>query len=261
MIAAGVGTVHALVTIYWAFGGSALLQTVGRDMVVLFAGRRWLLLPVAAVKLAVAVAPVVLDRRSWPWRPLTRGLAWSAATVLIFWGGINTVVGNLVLGGAIEPSGGYDRRGMIGHAWLWDPLFLLWGTALAVGLAGSRRPKPLRELADRATPLDPTIWDIRLSTDRGAMVGCAFPRWQRPGDRGSPQRGMRSGAASLAASRPAATDPVNAITGTSGWVTKAALAERGFADVTSYNNAKAGLIYGRSPRWSLSGRRTTRKHV
>jgi hypothetical protein len=132
MIAAGVGTVHALVTIYWAFGGSALLQTVGRDMVALFAGRRWLLLPVAAVKLAVAVAPVVLDRRSWPWRPLTRGLAWSAATVLIFWGGINTVVGNFVLGGAIEPSGGYDRPGMIGHAWLWDPLFLLWGTALAV---------------------------------------------------------------------------------------------------------------------------------
>jgi hypothetical protein len=130
---------------------------VGRDMVALFAGRRWLLLPVAAVKLAVAVAPVVLDRRSWPWRPLTRGLAWSAATVLIFWGGINTVVGNLVLGGAIEPSGGYNRPGMIGHAWLWDPLFLLWGTALAVGLAGSRRPKPLRELADRATPLDPTI--------------------------------------------------------------------------------------------------------
>jgi hypothetical protein len=157
MIAAGVGTVHALVTIYWAFGGSALLQTVGRDMVALFAGRRWLLLPVAAVKLAVAVAPVVLDRRSWPWRPLTRGLAWSAATVLIFWGGINAVVGNLVLGGAIEPSGGYNRPGMIGHAWLWDPLFLLWGTALAVGLAGSRRPKPLPELADRATPLDPTI--------------------------------------------------------------------------------------------------------
>ena len=62
------------------------------------------------------------------------------ATVLIFWGGINTVVGNLVLGGAIEPSGGYDRPGMIGHAWLWDPLFLIWGTALAVGLAGSRQP-------------------------------------------------------------------------------------------------------------------------
>jgi hypothetical protein len=73
MIAAGVGTVHALVTIYWAFGGSALLQTVGRDMVALFAGRRWLLLPVAAVKLAVAVAPVVLDRGSWPWRPSRAG--------------------------------------------------------------------------------------------------------------------------------------------------------------------------------------------
>jgi hypothetical protein len=45
----------------------------------------------------------------------------------------------------------------LSNTWLWDPLFLLWGTALAVGLAGSRRPKPLRELADRATPLDPTI--------------------------------------------------------------------------------------------------------
>ena len=147
-IAAGVGMVHTLFTIYWAFGGSALLQTVGRDMVNVFAGRRWLLLPVAAVKLAVAVAPVVLDRRSWPWRPLTRGLAWTAAAVLIFWGGINTVVGNLVLGGAIEPSGGYEGPGMIGHAWLWDPLFLIWGTALAVGLAGSRRSRAAAELVD-----------------------------------------------------------------------------------------------------------------
>jgi len=142
MIAAGLGIVHTLVTVYWVFGGSALLQTLGRDMVAVFAGRRWLLLPVAAVKLAVAVAPVVLDRHSWPLRPLTRGLAWTAAMVLIFWGGVNTVVGNLVLGGAIEPSGGYDRPGMIGHAWLWDPLFLLWGLALAVGLTGSRRPRP-----------------------------------------------------------------------------------------------------------------------
>jgi hypothetical protein len=41
------------------------------------------------------------------------------ATVLIFWGGINTVVGNLVLGGAIASSGGYDLPGMIGHEWLW----------------------------------------------------------------------------------------------------------------------------------------------
>ena len=69
MIAAGVGTVHALVTIYWAFGGSALLQTVGPDMVALFAGRRWLLLPVAAVKLTVAVAPVVLNAVPGPGAP------------------------------------------------------------------------------------------------------------------------------------------------------------------------------------------------
>ena len=27
---------------------------------------------------------------------------------------------------------------MVGHAFLWDPLFLAWGLALAVGLAQSR---------------------------------------------------------------------------------------------------------------------------
>ena len=58
--------------------------------------------------------------------------------MLVVWGGLNTVVGNLVLAGWIVPDGGYDRAGMIGHAWLWDPLFLAWGLALAVGLRWDR---------------------------------------------------------------------------------------------------------------------------
>ena len=58
--------------------------------------------------------------------------------MLVAWGGLNTVVGNLVLAGAIVPDGGFDRPGMVGHAFLWDPLFLAWGLALAVGLWGSR---------------------------------------------------------------------------------------------------------------------------
>jgi hypothetical protein len=48
------------------------------------------------------------------------------------------VVGNLVLVGAIRPTAGYDRLGMIGHAFMWDPLFLVWGVALAVGMAKTR---------------------------------------------------------------------------------------------------------------------------
>ncbi len=43
-------------------------------------------------------------------------------------------MGNLVLAGAVAPDGGYDRAGQVGHAWLWDPLFLVWGIALVVGL-------------------------------------------------------------------------------------------------------------------------------
>ena len=54
------------------------------------------------------------------------------------WGGLNTIVGNLVLAGAIVPEGGFDRTGMIGHAFLWDPLFAVWGLALAVALARRR---------------------------------------------------------------------------------------------------------------------------
>ena len=57
--------------------------------------------------------------------------------LLILWGGVNTVTGNLVLSGTVEPDGGYDHDGMVGHAWLWDPLFFIWGVALVVGLCGS----------------------------------------------------------------------------------------------------------------------------
>jgi hypothetical protein len=57
----------------------------------------------------------------------------------VAWGGLNTVTANLVLAGVIRPDGGFDRPGMVGHAYLWDPLFLLWGAALVVALRVSRR--------------------------------------------------------------------------------------------------------------------------
>ncbi|WP_235531315.1 hypothetical protein [Phycicoccus sp. Soil748] len=57
------------------------------------------------------------------------------------------MVANLVLVGAIHPSSGFDRPGMVGHAWLWDPLFLLWGASVVLGLraragaSGARRDR------------------------------------------------------------------------------------------------------------------------
>lgn len=138
VLAALAGTVHALFSLYWAIGGDWLLETLGERIVTTFADMRWVLLPVGLVKLVAALAPLWLDRRGWPLRPLSRGLAWLGALVLVVWGGLNTVVGQLVLSGAIQPDGGYDRPGMIGHAWLWDPLFLVWGLALLVHLVGTR---------------------------------------------------------------------------------------------------------------------------
>ncbi|OAB88951.1 hypothetical protein AWH69_04085 [Janibacter melonis] len=139
VLAALVGTVHAIFSLYWAIGGDWLLETLGERIVTTFADMRWVLVPVGLVKLVAALAPLGLDRRGWPLRPLTRGLAWLGAAVLVVWGGLNTLVGQLVLAGAIQPDGGYDRPGMIGHAWLWDPLFLLWGLALLVHLVVTRR--------------------------------------------------------------------------------------------------------------------------
>ncbi len=61
---------------------------------------------------------------------------WAAAVV---YGGTNTVVSAAVLGGLIRPDGGFDPVAMRGHADLWDPLFLLWGSALVLSLWLSRQ--------------------------------------------------------------------------------------------------------------------------
>ena len=91
------------------------------------------------MKLFAAVAPLVFAAFDWPARRLTRGACWLGAVVLIVWGGANTLVANLVLAGVIKPESGFDQPGMVGHGYLWDPLFLAWGVALVFGLLATRR--------------------------------------------------------------------------------------------------------------------------
>lgn len=136
--AAVIGVVHSAATVYWASGGTWLLWTLGSRVVETFSDRLWLLWPGVLVKLALAIVPAVLVRLCWPAPRAPQMLMWAASVVLIVWGGLNTVVGNLVLAGVIRPGGGYDRNAMIGHAWLWDPLFLVWGVALACALRSAR---------------------------------------------------------------------------------------------------------------------------
>lgn len=140
VVAAASGLVHAGFSLYWAVGGDWLLDTLGERLSehARTASGRVVLGGAALVKAFVALGPLLLARRGWPLPRVTRPVAWLSAALLTLWGAANTVVGQLVLAGAIRPDGGYDRPGMVGHAWLWDPLFLVWGVLLGVGLWRSR---------------------------------------------------------------------------------------------------------------------------
>ncbi|QNK53405.1 DUF3995 domain-containing protein [Dermacoccus sp. PAMC28757] len=133
-LAAVAGTLHTAITFYWALGGKALLWTMGESFIAKFSDVMWVLFPLAIAKGLGAFAPIWLVRRGWPLRRLSLFVCWTGSAVLIAWGGANTLVGNAVLLRAIHPSGGFDRSTMVGHAWIWDPLFLVWGLGLAVGM-------------------------------------------------------------------------------------------------------------------------------
>jgi hypothetical protein len=136
-VAAVAGVVHGAFSLYWGVGGSWLVDTLGENLVEQWQKHHALLLPVGAVKILAALLPLLLLRTPGPpvlWRRPLRAVSWAGSVLLILWGGVNTVTGNLVLAGIVEPDGGYDHDGMVGHAWLWDPLFLVWGVALVVGL-------------------------------------------------------------------------------------------------------------------------------
>lgn len=143
--AAVLGTIHAVFSIYWAAGGTWLVWSLGSSLLATFEGREWFLFPVGVVKLIAAASPLLLARWGWPGRRTTRAACWLGAGVLIIWGGVNAVVGNLVLAGVIQPEAGYDRPGMVGHAYLWDPLFLAWGVAVALGMFRSQRRVHVRD--------------------------------------------------------------------------------------------------------------------
>lgn len=147
LAAACAGSVHAGFSLYWAAGGTWLLETVGQWAVraaeeggPLVTGG---LTAIGVAKLVASWVPVVVERR----RPAllrrwVRAVSWVGAAGLLLYGGANTAIAALILAGVIRPDGGYDHAAMIGHALLWDPLFAVWGLFLAVGLALTRdRPQ------------------------------------------------------------------------------------------------------------------------
>lgn len=154
-IAGLAGLVHACFSAYWAVGGRWLLATVGQWAVDFSAEHRLraglVLGGVALVKLLGATIPVAVAHGMLPWPRLWRGISWVGGVLLLAYGAANTAAGLLVVTGVIRPESGYDAAAMAGHAFLWDPLFALWGGALIGFLWLSRtRRGPGSPGADRS---------------------------------------------------------------------------------------------------------------
>lgn len=142
VIACVAGLLHAASSLYWAVGGRVLLPTVGQWAVDAVERSRVeaavLLGLIGIVKATAATVPVAAAYRRIPGVRIWRGISWVGGVFLVLYGGVNVAASGAVLLGIIRPEGGYDESAMIGHALLWDPMFLRWGVALVIWLRFSR---------------------------------------------------------------------------------------------------------------------------
>jgi hypothetical protein len=144
--AAALGLLYALLSLYWTFGGTLLIDTVGgaiEDM-----ARRGgpaaigLGLGATVLKLIGSAVAFALARSRGRMRWLLI-LAALAAFVLIVYGGVLVGVGALVLGGVIVPGDPVDRHALTWHVALWDLWFLVWGILFAIATVTYRRRLPV----------------------------------------------------------------------------------------------------------------------
>lgn len=139
-----VGGLFTAISVWWAVGGTWLLDTVGGSLE--RAGRERsvgilaLLWATASLKCVASLLPLAVAwvPRAQPVARAVRRLVWLEAVVLTSYGLIYTVGGLLVQSGAIEASTGADGRALRWHTYLWDPWFLLWGTLVLAILVPTR---------------------------------------------------------------------------------------------------------------------------
>jgi hypothetical protein len=146
--------VSALVSTYWAAGGTGLLDTVGgsiarwaRDGGV---GVRLVLVAVVVLKLVAAWLP--LRALSEPRQSTVRRLAWLQAGILTVYGGVETVTELAVRAGLINAGKSIDWKALDWHAYLWDPWFLITGLLVWAALQHTRiRPSAAHPRRHRRT--------------------------------------------------------------------------------------------------------------
>ncbi|GAA1392364.1 hypothetical protein GCM10009599_13190 [Luteococcus peritonei] len=86
-----------------------------------------------------------LDHARGPGHRWVRLVSWLGVALLLAWGGLGMV------GAWIGLARGADATpALVGHALLWDPLFVLWGLLLAGALHASRSRPGQRGAAGRA---------------------------------------------------------------------------------------------------------------
>jgi hypothetical protein len=154
-----VGSAYAIVSAYWAAGGTGLLDTVGGSFEragvypgPLVVAGLWL---VVAVKLAAALLPLAALTTPARSRGI-RGVLWLQTCLLIGYGFALTAAGLLVQSGLVPPAPGADQRALAWHTYLWDPWFLMWGLLCLVAMRG-------RAVHPRAAVPAPTL--VRLTGD------------------------------------------------------------------------------------------------
>src|SRR6266576_1230229 len=152
--AAIVAFAYALMSLYWALGGHGLVSTIG-GYAEQFA-RRGGILPVVialAATLAkeagglLALAMVRPWGRAVPRRWLLAGSA-VASALLVLYGGLNVLLGALVLSGVTHPTGSVDLTALRWHVGVWDLWFLVWGILLALATVGYWRRTARRARRD-----------------------------------------------------------------------------------------------------------------
>jgi hypothetical protein len=137
---------YAGISAYWGLGGTGLLDTIGgtleREGRAGNAGLLAVLWVTVVLKLTAAIIGLVAVLGPREVRPghhqLARQAAWTAALILVLYGGVLTVIGLLVQLDLVHASANADHKALQSHVYLWDPWFLVWGVLLATALARSR---------------------------------------------------------------------------------------------------------------------------
>lgn len=140
--AAVVGSFHAGWSVYWLMGGSFLLESVGQWAATTGDNRSGgitaMLAATMLVKLGAAWMPLLAENRIIAGRKAWRTVSWIGGACITLYG-----LANIAASGAallyILPAAPDSRSAHLGHAFLWGPLFVLWGTALLIALARSKR--------------------------------------------------------------------------------------------------------------------------